>query len=96
MKKTVGSLEVITGSMFSGKSEELIRRIRRAKYAKQKLLVFSPKIDNRYGENGIYSHNQNNVKAYSVKDVDEMLKILYENPDVEVIGFYMKILMLKL
>lgn len=86
MKKTVGSLEVITGSMFSGKSEELIRRIRRAKYAKQKLLVFSPKIDNRYGENGIYSHNQNNVKAYSVKDVDEMLKILYENPDVEVIG----------
>lgn len=86
MKKHVGSLEVITGSMFSGKSEELIRRIRRAKYAKQKLVVFSPTIDNRYGVDGIYSHNKNNVKAYSVNDVCEMTKILYENPDVEIIG----------
>ncbi len=86
MKKHVGSLEVITGSMFSGKSEELIRRIRRAQYAKQKLLVFSPTIDNRYGVDGIYSHNKNNVKAYSVNDVCEMTKILYENPDVEIIG----------
>ncbi|WP_288892529.1 thymidine kinase [uncultured Sneathia sp.] len=86
MKKHVGSLEVITGSMFSGKSEELIRRLRRAKYAKQKMLVFSPTIDDRYGVNGIYSHNKNNVSAYSVKDVNEMTKILYENPDTEVIG----------
>lgn len=86
MKKHVGRLEVITGSMFSGKSEELIRRIRRANYAKQKLLVFSPTIDNRYGVNGIYSHNKNNVNAYSVNDVCEMTKILYENPDVEIIG----------
>lgn len=86
MKKHVGSLEVITGSMFSGKSEELIRRIRRAKYAKQKLLVFSPKIDNRYGVNGIYSHNKNNVNAYSVDGVPEMLNILHKHPDVEIVG----------
>ena len=46
----LGSLEVVTGSMFSGKSEELIRRLRRAKYAKQKIVVFKHGIDNRYGE----------------------------------------------
>lgn len=86
MPKHIGRLEVITGSMFSGKSEELIRRIRRSKYAKQKVIVFSPSIDNRYGENGIYSHNKNNFEAYSVKDVKQMYDILSKNPDVEVIG----------
>ena len=86
MSKNIGSLEVITGSMFSGKSEELIRRIRRARYAKQKLLVFSPSIDNRYGEDGIYSHNKNNFEAYSISKIEEMNKILEEFPDVEVIG----------
>lgn len=86
MQKHIGRLEVITGSMFSGKSEELICRIRRANYAKQKLLVFSPSIDNRYGENGIYSHNNNNFKAFSISDVNDMFKILDDNPDCEVIG----------
>jgi len=52
----MGSLEVITGSMFSGKSEELIRRLRRAEYAKQKIVAFKHAIDNRYGEEGVFSH----------------------------------------
>lgn len=86
MTKHIGTLEVITGSMFSGKSEELIRRIRRARYAKQKLLVFSPSIDNRYGENGIYSHDKSNFKAYSISNINQMYELLYANPDVEVIG----------
>ena len=82
----MGSLEVITGSMFSGKSEELIRRLRRAKYAKQKVVVFSPSIDNRYGENGIYSHGNESLEAYSVNSVDQMEKIMTENIDAQVIG----------
>ncbi|VWL85642.1 thymidine kinase [Oceanivirga miroungae] len=86
MENFIGRLEVVTGSMFSGKSEELIRRLRRANYAKQKILVFSPSIDNRYGENGIYSHNKNTVPAYSVSSLEQMEKILQENIDVEVIG----------
>ena len=82
----IGRLEVITGSMFSGKSEELIRRIRRAKYAKQKIVVFSPSIDNRYGENKVYSHNKNNVDSYSVKNIEQMEKIMLDNIDARVIG----------
>lgn len=86
MENFSGRLEVVTGSMFSGKSEELIRRLRRANYARQKILVFSPSIDNRYGENGIYSHNKNSVPAYSVNSLEQMEKIMLDNIDVEVIG----------
>ncbi len=86
MVNPIGRLEVITGSMFSGKSEELIRRIRRAKYAKQKIVVFSPSIDNRYGENKVYSHNKNNVEAHSVQTVEQMEKIMLDNVDARVIG----------
>lgn len=82
----MGSLEVITGSMFSGKSEELIRRLRRAKYAKQKIVVFSPSIDNRYGEKGIYSHGNESLEAYSVNSVNQMEEIMTENIDAQVIG----------
>ena len=59
-----GWIEVICGSMFSGKTEELIRRIRRAEYAKQKVLVFKPAIDKRYDEINIVSHS--NLKAPSI------------------------------
>lgn len=86
MDRTVGTLEVITGSMFSGKSEELIRRLRRASYAKQKIVVFSPSIDNRYGEDGIYSHDKSNFKAHSVNTIEDMERIMEHIPDVEVIG----------
>ena len=53
---TQGWIEVITGSMFSGKSEELIRRLRRAQIARQKVQIFKPKIDSRYAEDHIISH----------------------------------------
>ncbi|WP_068267701.1 thymidine kinase [Caviibacter abscessus] len=86
LENAIGRLEVITGSMFSGKSEELIRRIRRAKYAKQRVIVFSPSIDKRYGENAIYSHNKNNVEAYSVYTTEQMEHVMSQNTDAEVIG----------
>jgi hypothetical protein len=53
-----GWIEVITGSMFSGKSEELIRRLRRAQIARQKVQIFKPRIDNRFGDDHIVSHSE--------------------------------------
>jgi len=61
-----GWVECITGSMFSGKSEELIRRIRRGLYAKQKVMVFKPQIDNRYSDDEVVSHNGTKVEAFNV------------------------------
>lgn len=82
----LGKLEVITGSMFSGKSEELIRRLRRAVYAKQKIIVFKHAIDDRYGVNGIYSHGNDSIEAYPVSTIEKMEEILEKNIDAEVIG----------
>lgn len=79
-------MEVITGSMFSGKSEELIRRLRRAEYAKQKVIVFIHSIDRRYGEGGIYSHGNRSLEAYPVSSVKQMEEIMKKNNDAEVIG----------
>ncbi|RRD40986.1 thymidine kinase [Leptotrichia sp. OH3620_COT-345] len=86
LKSNIGILEVITGSMFSGKSEELIRRLRRAKYAKQKVIVFKHSIDRRYGEGGIYSHANSSLEAYPVNSVKQMEEIMEKNNDTEVIG----------
>ena len=61
--KREGWIEYICGSMFSGKSEELIRRIKRSKYAKQKVQVFKPAIDDRYSEVAVVSHNGNQQDA---------------------------------
>ncbi|WOV84654.1 thymidine kinase [Sporosarcina jeotgali] len=61
-----GWVEVICGSMFSGKSEELIRRIRRSQFAKQKIAVFKPELDNRYSEEAVVSHNGTTVIAMPV------------------------------
>ena len=82
----IGTLEVVTGSMFSGKSEELIRRLRRAEYAKQKIVAFKHSIDNRYGEDGVFSHGNDSFRAYPVSDVSQMEEIMEKNVDVEVIG----------
>lgn len=82
----VGRLEVICGSMFSGKSEELIRRLRRTTYTKQNILIFKHSIDKRYGENGIFSHDKNSLEAYPVSTVEEMEAIINQKVDVEVIG----------
>lgn len=61
-----GSIEVICGSMFSGKTEELIRRLRRAQFAKQKVEIFKPKIDTRYHEHDVVSHDSNAIRSTPV------------------------------
>lgn len=78
-----GSIEVITGSMFSGKTEELIRRLRRAQYAGLKVEIFKPSIDNRYSETRVVSHDENSIVS---TPVDNASAILLLAGDVKVIG----------
>lgn len=77
-----GWIEVICGSMFSGKSEELIRRVRRAGIARQKVQVFKPAMDSRYGHADIVSHNGVKVEAVPVSSVEEMVRLVEPNTDV--------------
>ena len=70
----IGSIEVICGPMFSGKTEELIRRVKRAQIAKQKVQIFKPKIDNRYHASDIVSHSSMATPAVAVKDSLEILR----------------------
>lgn len=77
-----GWVEVICGSMFSGKSEELIRRVRRAKYGKQSVAVFKPAIDDRYSEEHIVSHNGTSFTAYPISQSMEILDIVTDEVDV--------------
>jgi thymidine kinase len=72
--KPHGWLEVICGSMFSGKTEELIRRLKRVEFAQQKLLLFKPHIDNRYSEEHVVSHKGSSFQAIPVNDSSEILK----------------------
>jgi len=79
-----GWIEVITGPMFAGKTEELIRRLKTLSYTKDKIQAFKPAIDNRYDKSDIASHNGNKFTSYPVKDVKDLVsKIL---PDTEVIA----------
>ncbi len=79
-----GRVEVICGSMFSGKTEELIRRLRRAEIARQKVQVFKPALDNRYAEEKVVSHNGVGLAA---KPVDSAASILQSvDPDTTVVG----------
>jgi thymidine kinase len=78
-----GWIEVIAGSMFSGKTEELIRRMKRAKIAKQKVEIFKPQIDTRYSEDKVVSHDANQITS---KPVENSLLILNLVDDVEVVG----------
>ena len=71
-----GWIEVICGCMFSGKTEELIRRVRTALIAKQKVQLFNSKIDTRYGIDSITSHNQNKVAATCVKRRKRFCRLL--------------------
>lgn len=73
-KKTNGWIEVICGSMFSGKTEELIRRLRRAEFANQELVLFKPKIDNRYSKKNVVSHSGNAFEAVLVEQSSEILR----------------------
>jgi thymidine kinase len=79
MKHHTGSVEVITGSMFSGKTDELIRRLRRATIARQKVQVFKPSIDFRFGETKVTSHAGSDYAAIPIKDSCQIL----ENVDAD-------------
>jgi thymidine kinase len=79
-----GWVEVITGSMFSGKSEELIRRLRRAKIGRQKVQIFKPKVDVRSGEAEIVSHSDMKMPSQAVGSAQEILAAVSE--DTEVVG----------
>ena len=83
LPKDTGWIEVITGCMFSGKTEELIRRLRRAQIAKQKVKVFKPRIDARYSENSIVSHSEQSLPSILIDDIIEVLKL---SEDAQVIG----------
>ena len=67
-KNQHGWIEVVCGSMFSGKTEELIRRLKRAEFAKQKILLVKPTVDDRYHKENVVSHQGTSFEAISVKD----------------------------
>jgi thymidine kinase len=83
MPVPAGWLEVICGSMFSGKTEELIRKLNRAKIAKQKVEIFKPAIDTRYHEVDVVSHNANAIRSTPVQSAAEILLL---SGDSQVIG----------
>ncbi|AVP55557.1 thymidine kinase [Clostridium tetani] len=80
--KNHGWIEVITGPMYSGKSEELIRRVRRVKIAKQKVQVFKPEIDNRYSNEDVVSHCGDKEGAVPIKSSEDILKLIKEDTEV--------------
>src|SRR5262245_25950612 len=82
--KENGWIEVVTGSMFSGKSEELIRRRRRAQIARQKVQIFKPLLDNRFSDDHIVSHSDMRIPSRNVSSSDELVRCVDE--DTEVVG----------
>lgn len=82
MMKQSGWIEVICGSMFSGKSEELIRRVRRTQFAKQSIMVFKPKLDDRYSVTEIVSHNGTSVVAEPIATSTKILQTVHADIDV--------------
>lgn len=84
LRSTAGWIEVIAGSMFSGKSEELIRRLRRAKIARQKVQVFKPHIDSRFSDDHIVSHSEMRHESSNILRASEILEKL--DADTEVVG----------
>ena len=83
MPKNTGWIEIITGCMFSGKTEELIRRLRRAEIAKQKVKIFKPLIDTRYSDKSIVSHNEQSLPSILIKDINEVLD---QSDDAQVVA----------
>lgn len=79
----LGWVEVVTGPMFAGKSEELLRRINRLQYAKQKFLVFRPRLDNRYSLDELVSHNKNRHKSILIDQASDVLK--YVSDDIHAV-----------
>ena len=80
LKSRDGWLEVICGCMFAGKTEELIRRINRIKYAKKSIIVFKPIIDDRYDRTQVVSHSNQRVDSIPIKDSSEVLKYIDKLP----------------
>jgi len=78
-----GWIEVICGSMFSGKTEELLRRLNRARIANQRIEIFKPRVDTRYDEEEVVSHNKNSIRS---TPVDSSENILLLASDVDVVG----------
>lgn len=77
-----GWVEIICGSMFSGKSEELIRRVRRSQFAKQKIVAFKPKIDNRYANEAVVSHDGSSFEAIAISHSSEIFQHVTADIDV--------------
>lgn len=82
LRSRPGWLEVIAGSMFSGKSEELIRRLRRAQIARQRVQIFKPEIDGRFSEQHIVSHSEMRIEAELVDNAEEILNKLDHRTEV--------------
>lgn len=82
LMRDMGWLEVVCGSMYSGKSEELIRRVRRANIARLKVQVFKPKLDDRYNKVNVVSHNGDHAEAVAVLDSGIMYATVEEETDV--------------
>src|SRR5438270_8506243 len=80
----VGCIEVVCGSMFSGKTEELLRRLKRARLAKQDVQLFKPRLDERYDAVKVVSHEGTNADAVPVASADELLELT--RPDAAVVG----------
>ena len=80
-KEQFGWIEVISGSMFSGKTEELIRRLKRAQFARQKVEIFKPAVDTRYDDNQVVSHDKNHIRSTAVPAAAN-IPILADNCDV--------------
>ena len=78
-----GRIEVVCGSMFSGKTEELIRRMKRAKFAKQKVEIFKPSLDTRYSEEDVVSHDQNSIRSTPIETSEDILLLA---SDIDVVG----------
>lgn len=78
-----GRIEVVCGSMFSGKTEELIRRMKRAKFARQRVEIFKPAIDKRYSAEDVVSHDRNSIQS---TPVDTSSSILLLSSDIDVVG----------
>src|SRR5512144_1809519 len=83
-KGSIGRIEVVCGPMFSGKSEELMRRLRRAEIARQRVQIFKPGIDQRYSDDHIVSHSDLKMRSTNVRDAGELEAKLDRR--VEVIG----------
>ena len=73
-----GSIEVICGSMFSGKTEELLRRLKKAQFAKLNIAVFKPQVDKRYDTQKVVSHDENTIQAIAVESTKDILRLVNE------------------